>query len=374
MSPHVNLIHNTKRATTNSYFYEQSPAPPKKTILHDIYLRVKNIWNRFISFLKFAFSHTHKQTPYTNISKGGNPFKQSTTFKFETTSTTKLTTNTSIPRLTPVDFHPQNTTPVEIDASLAEKIKSYISLHHNSGGDFTLSIEDLYKQDLQPKYSIKVSGKNILISKPQNFKERTSFVVYVEHENTFVPRVFYRSNSSSSWRLLPAISTLYFSKGHFHKGYGEDGLGAPAELQKALSQIEQKEPSKNAKDKYLTALLESYMKVCDPFKTFVKNAREEPRRITAPETADTKKRPSRLLPGPESIKIQEGNKPDFSKCIDQWTEETDLYGTITKCVIPSKNNTYWYIFYTDKKGRAGISNIECRDSELTSHGIRLFFD
>ena len=89
--------------------------------------------------------------------------------------------------------------------------------------------------------------------------------------------------------------------------------------------------------------------------TYFRNIVGEPRRIgTRPVYDDDKD-----LPRPESLDLANPqDELDFGTLLASWTEQTSVYGTIVKDIFRSKNGKYYYVFYRDSLGRAGISFIE----------------
>ena len=103
-----------------------------------------------------------------------------------------------------------------------------------------------------------------------------------------------------------------------------------------------------------------------PSETYFRNIVGEPRRIgTRPVYDDDKD-----LPRPESLDLANPqDEPDFGTLLASWTEQTSVYGTIVKDIFRSKNGKYYYVFYRDSLGRAGISFIETL-TEIVSQGVR----
>ena len=242
-----------------------------------------------------------------------------------------------------------------------------IELHNSSFGNRKLTANNLYSKGLQPKYSLNLEGKQILLSDPYEIKGgRIAFVVYVKADNSdnYIARSYYRSNSSSSWRYLPGYEIREDGGTWYSKGFGEEGINATASLQEFMSNI-----IVEVKPLKLTDYEFIFMGLATPRKyssTYYFEVGENPELVNLNERYTSGK----TLPMPDYLRtISLGDEPDFSKQLSSWIENTSLYGKVAKDAFPSKNGKYVYVFYRDTLGRAGIAFIE-NQSKITSHGIR----
>ena len=104
--------------------------------------------------------------------------------------------------------------------------------------DQKLTPEFLAKNNLAPRYELQLEGLNINLSKSFRVKGHDSIIAYIETPNGEVKtRAYYRSNSAGLWRYCPDYA---YNDGYniwYGKGYNEEALTLPFELQKRLDSI-----------------------------------------------------------------------------------------------------------------------------------------
>ncbi len=249
----------------------------------------------------------------------------------------------------------------------AEQLRGNIEIHGGTLLGQKLTVDALYRAGLEPKYKIRRESTQFYISDPYSIVGgRVAFVVYVQEGSSFVARTFYRSNSATSWRYLPGYTLD--DDGHiswYSKGFSEEGINAPAFLQITLANILQRVNPKTLNNhEFFFGGTATGRSMTD---TFFQNVDQKPEIIRLQSESDETKQ----LPVPESIRFEnEEDAPDFSSLLRTWTEETKLYGRIVKDVFRSKNGKYFYVFYRDTQGRAGIAHVENANSPIVSQGIR----
>ncbi|MFC1625945.1 FHA domain-containing protein, partial [Patescibacteria group bacterium] len=248
-------------------------------------------------------------------------------------------------------------------SDLPSLLKPKITIH---GGEYMgriLTTDDLYKAKLYPKYTISVQGVQYYVSDPFKLGDsgRIAYILYVDDgKGNLIARSFYRSNSAVTWRYLPGYTAneegrvIWYSK-----GYGEEGINAPLQIQQLLSTLlDEKVPLALTNPDYFFAGTAYGRRMSD---SLIPDPVE---RITLDYDR------SGDLPNPKTIKFTNAeDAPDFNSYISSWEENTKIYGLISKDVFLSKNKKYIYVFYRDQLGRAGISFVE-NNSEPMSQGVR----
>ena len=107
------------------------------------------------------------------------------------------------------------------------------------GKELTLTPDLLEKIGLAPNAQIFLDNKQVSFSKMYNIYNHLACTAYVSSEEGTKICTYYRSNSSGSWRYLPE----YTDEGHwFGKGYNEESLTLPFEMQSALTQLSEEPP------------------------------------------------------------------------------------------------------------------------------------
>ena len=269
------------------------------------------------------------------------------------------------------------------DSITADIFKNRIEIHGDGVGYSESEVVDLiYQLGLYPKHKIMVDETEYLVSDSYTLPGgRSAAIVYVKDGANYVARSFYKSNSSSSWRMLP--NYVLNSNGKiswYGKAFGEDSLNAPILLQKGLAAIlNDQEPiilgkSTSQNDQNAEVIFGSLSrKISSRYEagnlndTFIYQVDKVPEYLDLNFSRSSGER----LPDPSSITFNNSqDKPDFSRLVDSWEEETSLHGKVIKEVYQSFNGKYNYVFYRDSLGRAGILFVENRSSAITSQGVR----
>jgi len=276
-----------------------------------------------------------------------------------------------------------------------------------------LTPDDLKDRGLLPKHKIVMGGREVWMSDPYKLDEgRVAVVGYTaDDKGRFVARSFYRSNSQGSWRYLPHHTYTWYGK-----GYSEDSVNLPFQMQESLAQISQDE--------------NSYKEVENPDFILLGTARYNPKLIypaevqgkidvingqigaldpSDPDFADRKAQlqikvnnlnvlmttaqkvnTMKLTVGKEPIKL-EGNfypstgkmkpeelqftnldqKPNFSiKPPMTWIQNTSLYGQVTAEVYPSQDGRLNYLIFKDANGKVWVGGVEDTQSPVSRVGVR----
>lgn len=101
-----------------------------------------------------------------------------------------------------------------------------------------LSSDVLARSNMLPRYCVSVEGRKVYLAGQlfHNHLERPAILAYVEtdagNETQYVARTLYGSNSGVLFRYLP--QTIF---GWFHKGWDENSVTVPPELQAAIFQV-----------------------------------------------------------------------------------------------------------------------------------------
>lgn len=252
----------------------------------------------------------------------------------------------------------------------------HTSIHGDKFRGRALSVSDIEKENLQPKFKISLSQNQILFSSPYTLTQgRIAVVGYAlpmysgMSKEAMVTRSFYLSNSGGLWRYMPKYAVKDGKIFFYGKGHAEPSITLPFALQKALAQISSSE---------------SPVVISDPEMIFAGSARNYANIIEAGTYDREVHQEFTHLGGnfyrnlddgdrisPEDIKFTEqGDAPDFRKVIDSWEQNSKLYGGNIKVeIFPSKNGKYVYMFCIDKRGRVWIGGIEMYSS-ITSVGLR----
>lgn len=261
----------------------------------------------------------------------------------------------------------------------ARDIMSRVEIHGDPYHDQTLTSEILSAQGLEPKIKVHIGEQTLwFCSTPYNLKHgRIAVVAYVESGDTVTARSYYRSNSSGLWRYLPKYLQSEDSIAWYDKGFGEESITLPVELQKVLADVSQSE-SLDLKD-------------IDPYIVFAGTARctnrfdhqtdpIKPTIATYMHVVDPDSIPTPFPSGipkvgkvpPEQLDIQKSEDqkvlPNFKHALLKWKQPTSLYGDIEVEVYESQDKSFRYMFCMDQKGRAWLGGIDIPES-INSVGL-----
>lgn len=227
--------------------------------------------------------------------------------------------------------------------------------------------QDLLTEGLGPKYKIDISGKDVWVSSSayELGSGRDAVVAYVQKNERYITRAYYRSNSQGVWRYLPAYHENDGQINWYSKGYGEASITLPIEAQQALAELtkSQTEIKTPPEPERIFAGMSRNRDYTVSYRDEVNSMPDRLKGNFYPQKVETK------IP-PEQVKFQDpGQAPDFSKQLASWEQQTALYGKISVEAYGSKNDQLKFMFCRDSRGRAWIGGIE-DDSPVTSTGLR----
>jgi hypothetical protein len=261
----------------------------------------------------------------------------------------------------------------------AREIMSRVEIHGDPYHDQVLTPEILSAQGLEPKIKVHIGEQTLwFCSTPYNLKHgRVAVVAYVESGNTVTARSYYRSNSSGLWRYLPKYLQSENSIAWYDKGFGEESITLPVELQKVLADVSQSE-SLELKDidPYLvfagTARCSNRFDLhTDPIKPMVATYMHvvDPNSIPIPFPSGV---PAFGKIPPEKLELSPSADPkilpNFKRAVLKWKQPTSLYGEIEVEVYESQDKSFRYMFCMDQKGRAWLGGIDVPES-INSVGL-----
>lgn len=244
------------------------------------------------------------------------------------------------------------------DQEMVDKLYESIEV---MGGEFNgakLTREILKEEGLLPAYGLEL-GKRLIFLPQKAFllNDRAVAICYVENEGKIVPRTYYRSNFQASWRFLPSY-TVYPDDpsviNWFHKGYDENSLNAPAELQSVLDTVVSKQVAavdENRADLIFAGTVHelSQRKLADT--DYAQEISKDPIKFF-----ENLKQGD--LPDPESIQLPETYAPDFSAPDYRWESDNAVYGHLIHETFASKDGSLRYTFCRDSNNRAWVAAIE----------------
>lgn len=241
-----------------------------------------------------------------------------------------------------------------------------------------LTPELLRSEGLLPYKKVSLSDSvNAYLSRPYNIVgQRIAVVAYIQtpgktvagnyYPGETVARTFYRSNSQGVWRYLPTYTMKDNQINHYNKGYGEESVTLPAELQIALSDLSK--PGAQI------------LNVKNPDLIFAGTAREKNNMGTF--FSDTQPIPIRLSGefyspdpdgkiAPENVRFSNPDQaPNFATPITSWKQNTQLYGQVDTEVYLSNDGALRYLFCRDSQGRAWVGGVEAASGEIKSTGTK----
>ncbi len=250
--------------------------------------------------------------------------------------------------------------PKQIDEKVSSRILKKLSINGSAFNGVTLDSGAIARAGLGPKYEVTIGGnKKIRFSSCYELGGgRVAVIAYIpEERDKYVARSYYLSNSQSMWRYLPQYVATNGVMRWFSKGYREESVTLPSDLQKALSGI-----SKQGVQKVLSDI--------NPEFVFAGTARaiardEEEATFYGQVTDDSVKlkdvsisRDGKIAP--EQLVIQEKESPVFAKPVGSWEVSNELYGKMFMETFDSKDGRFRYTFCRDESGRAWIGHIEMK--------------
>ena len=230
-------------------------------------------------------------------------------------------------------------------------------------GEF-LTTEILKEEKLGPKYKIKLGDYTVWLSSAYELGSgRIAVVSYVEKDGEITAYSYYRSDSQGVWRFLPDYTIKENGKIKWAgKGYGEESVTLPIELQKTLSTITKEKIKLKRNPEFIFA--GTAKRFGREFKGYYNEIESSPKKLNG----NFYPKYNEKIP-PEQMILTDNESPDFSKLITSWEQETALYGKIVIEVFPSKDGRFKYMFCSNSSGKTWIGGIQ-DNSEIQSAGLR----
>jgi hypothetical protein len=233
-----------------------------------------------------------------------------------------------------------------------------------------LTLDILKQEGLLPKHKIFIENDMFLYpSSAYDLGEnRVAVVAYIKKNGKITVNSFYRSNSQGVWRYLPEYKIDEDGEiGSYSKGYGEESITLPIEIQKALSDITKEGMPvlnlKNNPEFVFAGTTHEAWKTDKKNIAYYQEVESTPHKLNGDFYLKNKKTT------PEQIILTKEESPDFSKKITSWQQKTSLYGEILIEVFPSRDGKLKFMFSRDSMGRVWINGIE-NNSEIQSTGLR----
>lgn len=236
-----------------------------------------------------------------------------------------------------------------------------------NGQIYRLTPEVLAANGLEPKYMVKVGGREVDLSDIYMMDDdgRYAAVGYVPTEEGVKVRTYYQSKSQGMWRYLPDYVKEPGAAGMewYGKGYSEESVILPAELQQAFATIQGMAPTKrvqtnpefiaggaamqyNSTAEYVDKMYKQQMRG-----DFYREVRPQPMTVEfGMQHAGMKQEPERVVVAP-------GREPDFGQLLMSYKGENPNVGEMD------------WLMCTDGRGRSWVGGIEST-SPVTSTGCR----
>ncbi len=262
--------------------------------------------------------------------------------------------------------------PVEIGAEEGLAILAKTDIHGRSFKGEFLTTDLLRREGMIPKHRVNVDGQVLLFASNlfEMKDKRLAAIAYVKAGNRYVARTYYLSNSQALWRYLPSVYLDGLGEiDWYDKGFGEDSITLPFEIQVALNKISEQKKIVEIRDKRVQELIfagttRDYQNNYDLQGTYKMAIDRNAQRLKEGSLVmdrfgmvDSTKKPR-----PEDVRFTDpGDAPNFEGFDpkkDQTTMQTNLYGMVTARVFRSLNKNLRFIFMTDKDGRSWIGSIE----------------
>ena len=252
----------------------------------------------------------------------------------------------------------------KINNDESKKILEKTKIHGDSFMGKFLTTEILKEEKLEPKYKTKLGDYTMWLSSAYELGSgRIAVVSYIEKDGEITAYSYYRSDSQGVWRFLPDYTIKENGKIKWvGKGYGEESVTLPIELQKTLSTITKEKIKPKRNPEFIFA--GTAKRFGREFKGYYNEVESSPKKLNGNFYPKYNEKIS-----PEQMVLTDNESPDFSKLITSWEQETALYGKIVIEVFPSKDGRLEYMFCRDSSGKIWIGGIQ-DNSKIQSTGLR----
>lgn len=255
---------------------------------------------------------------------------------------------------------------VSIEYNEAESIFRRVEIR-GDGRAGELTPELLEKSGLLPHHRLEIDGRTMWFSHGYDIGGgRVAVVGYVQDdEGAIVARSYYKSNSQGVWRYLPQYRMSGEKISWYSKGYGEESITLPAELQEGLARSLEDDGGileLNPKDAQ-AAFTGTARHLGAEQTVYFRDVSAYPQHV-----AGIPRQKGHELPNPETIRPEYEHTPEFTKQLGSWEQDTSLYGRVRYEVYSSRDGSLKYTFCRDDQNRVWISGIE-NNSPVESTGL-----
>lgn len=234
----------------------------------------------------------------------------------------------------------------------------------------------IHEQGLEPKSAYVVQGVKYSFSELFDMGHgRVGTVAVIDMpDGSQVARVFYRSNSHSEFKALPARVQNSMVFPGYDKGIGQFSLSLPQELQEQLSaSLMEGKPVKSLPDASLVAIVQTYtglerLGVDTPMSGSVSSEKI----LVQTSGPSIKRGRGNPISRPSDIQLKTPkDRPNFSRVERVYTARTSLSGEVEVRVYQSASGELEYPVYIEKStGRIWFGNVSNIDSPITDYGVR----
>ncbi len=243
------------------------------------------------------------------------------------------------------------------------------------GKNFKLTPDMLKNVGLSPERKTMLGDMEIGLSGCFSVGGRDTIIGYVKSDDGYKVRGYYRSNSQGVWRYLPDyVPGENGNLAWYGKGYAEEMLTLPCEMQVALSKAAEKARVPVEQKTLPSFILAGTAKSWPDKATYIQamHARALKGDLYR-ETAATPEvdfgKVSTIKQAPEAVSITGLVQPNYGKELMSWGSEAKIYGRLKNRVFESYDKKLKYVISEDTSGRCFVSSIET-SSKPTSCGTR----
>lgn len=224
-----------------------------------------------------------------------------------------------------------------------------------------------------PKYKLTIDSTAYYISDPfEVSKNNIGVFALVQMGDKVYPRIFYRSNSQATWRVIPDADKGSHGFRFIGKGQAEVDTQLPIELMLKLQSLPPATPDTipGIGDVVKTrSFFES-------LSTFSNHVGLDQISVFSPDAPRYFIKGSSLMnrtPQPSQIPLptDPAHLPDFKARMTLQKFQDPQYGNLTASVYPSMDRTIQYLFYEKKNGKVFLAAAEkVTNNPITPYGVR----
>lgn len=238
-----------------------------------------------------------------------------------------------------------------------------------------LGTHDLAEAKLSPMYEVKVANTKICLSRLFRVDEgRIGVIAYVPEGRSYKVRSYYLDNTLGLWCYLPDYVVNRVDKVGYNKGWSQESVILPFELQTALMQIEKKFGVMEVKRANFLfngtaqayASMQEYQGLFAQGKARGDFYREVSREAINHDFSTVERRRKKA---PYTLGIDYRRAPDFGQMRAKFTTNTVDAGVTKVEGFSSHDGQLIWWFGNDSKKRTWVMHVEAI-SPLTSLGLR----